>query len=70
MHLDFKKQLHVFLFNGSFGDIEFYNFSVDQSWYCGIKWVIVTWLDFPGGSGGKASVYYAGNLGSIPGSGQ
>ena len=25
--------------------------------------------DFPGGSDGKASVYNAGNLGSIPGSG-
>jgi len=41
-HLDFKKQLQIILFSGSFGDIEFYNFSVDQSWYCGIKWVIVT----------------------------
>ena len=26
--------------------------------------------DFPGGSGGKASVYNAGDLGSIPGSGR
>ena len=30
-HLDFKKQLQIILFSGSFGDIEFYNFSVDQS---------------------------------------
>ena len=41
-HLDFKKCLQVFLLNGSFGDIEFYYFSVYQSWYNGIKWVIVT----------------------------
>ena len=27
-------------------------------------------LDFPGGSDGKASVYSAGDLGSIPGSGR
>jgi len=27
-------------------------------------------LDFPGGSDGKASVYNAGDLGSIPGSGR
>ena len=27
-------------------------------------------LDFPGGSDGKASVYIAGDLGSIPGSGR
>ena len=27
-------------------------------------------LDFPGGSHGKASVYNAGDLGSIPGSGR
>ena len=40
-HLDFKKCLQVFLLNGSFGDIEFYYFSVDQSWFNGIKWVIV-----------------------------
>ena len=31
MHLDFKKWLQVFLLNGSFGDIEFCRFSVDQS---------------------------------------
>ena len=42
MHLDFKKRLQVFLLDSSFGDIEFYYFSVDQSWYSGIKWVIVT----------------------------
>ena len=31
------------LLNPSFGDIEFYYyFSVDQSWYNGIKWVTVT----------------------------
>ena len=28
------------------------------------------WLDFPGGSDGKASVYNVGDLGSIPGSGR
>ena len=27
---------------GYFGDIEFYYFAVDQSWYNGIKWVKVT----------------------------
>ena len=27
-------------------------------------------VDFPGGSGGKASAYNAGDLGSIPGSGR
>ena len=31
VHMDFKKCLQVFLLNGSFGKIEFYNFSVDQS---------------------------------------
>ena len=36
---DFKKWLQVFLLNPSFGDIEFYYFSVDQSWYNGIKWI-------------------------------
>ena len=41
-HLDFKKWLQVFLLNDSFGDTEFYYFSVDQSWYNGIKWIIVT----------------------------
>ena len=25
----------------SFGDIQFYYFSVDQPWYNGIKWVII-----------------------------
>ena len=29
----------------------------------------ITQTDFPGGSDGKASVYNAGDLGSIPGSG-
>ena len=42
MHLNFKKWLQIFLFDSSFGDIEFYCFSVDQSWFNGIKWVIVT----------------------------
>ena len=37
MHLDFKMRLKVFLLCGSFGDIELYYFSVDQSWYSGIK---------------------------------
>ena len=32
----------VFLLNGSFGDVKFYNFSVDQSWYNDIKRVLVT----------------------------
>ena len=36
MHLDFKKWLQVFLLNYSSGDLEFYYFSVDQSWYNGI----------------------------------
>ena len=40
MHLDFKKWLQVFLLNPSFDNTEFY-FSVDLSWYNGIKWVIV-----------------------------
>ena len=30
----------------------------------------MTYLDFPGGSDGKASVYNAGDRGSIPGSGR
>ena len=30
----------------------------------------VMYMDFPGGSDGKASVYNAGDLGSIPGSGR
>ena len=41
MHLDFAKWLQVFLLDPSFGNIEFYYFSVDQSWYNGIKWVIL-----------------------------
>ena len=32
--------------------------------------IIITKKDFPGGSDGKASVYNAGDLGSIPGSGR
>ena len=43
MYMDFKNWLQVFLLNGSVGDIEFQNFSVDQSWYNDIKWVIVTY---------------------------
>ena len=31
MHLDFKKLLQVFLLDPSFGDIELYYFSVEQS---------------------------------------
>ena len=42
MHMDFKKWLQVFLLNDRFGDIEFNNLSVDQSWYSVLKWVIVT----------------------------
>ena len=37
MHMDFKKWLQIFLLNASFYDIEFYNFSADQSWYNGIN---------------------------------
>ena len=40
--LEFKKWLQAFLLDPSLGDMEFYYFSVDQSWYSGIKWVIVT----------------------------
>ena len=32
--------------------------------------VFILFLDFPGGSDSKASVYNAGDLGSIPGSGR
>ena len=31
---------------------------------------MISILDFPGGSDGKASTYNAGDLGSIPGSGR
>ena len=41
MYVDFKKQLLVFLLDPNFGDIDFYYFSVAQSWYNGIKWVTV-----------------------------
>ena len=46
MHLDLKKWLQVFLleisiFYLSFGDTEFFYFSVDQSLYNSIKWLIV-----------------------------
>ena len=40
MHLDFKKLFQVFVLDPSFGDKEFCYFSVKQSWYNGIKWVI------------------------------
>ena len=30
MHLDFNKWLQAFLLDPSFGEIEFYNFAVDQ----------------------------------------
>ena len=43
MHLGFKNWLQVFLLDSSFGGIEFCYFSVDWSWYNGIKWVTVTW---------------------------
>ena len=33
-------------------------------------WFTVSSMDFPGGSDGKASVYNAGDLGSIPESGR
>ena len=42
MPLDFKKWLQVFLLDPSSGDTEFYYFSVDQSWYNGIKSYIIT----------------------------
>ena len=32
--------------------------------------MLTPWKDFPGGSDGKASVYNAGDLGSIPGLGR
>ena len=32
--------------------------------------IIIYFLDFPGGSDGKASIYNAGDLGSNPGSGR
>ena len=32
--------------------------------------LVIYFVDFPGGSDGKASVYNAGDLGSIPGSGR
>ena len=35
-----------------------------------LSWSIPTSLDFPGGSDSKASVYNAGDPGSIPGSGR
>ena len=36
-----------------------------------LRWLIKTYyIDFPGGSDGKASVYGAGDLGLIPGSGR
>ena len=41
MHLDFKKWLQVFVLNSSFDATDFYYFSVDQSWYNGIMWVMV-----------------------------
>ena len=37
MPLDFKKWLQVFPLDPSSGDIEFYYFSVDQSWHNGIE---------------------------------
>ena len=35
-----------------------------------IPLLLDVWRDFPGGSDGKASVYNAGDLGSIPGLGR
>ena len=35
-----------------------------------IMCILVQYMDFPGGSDGKASVYNVGDLGSIPGSGR
>ena len=37
MHLDFKMWLQVLLLDPNFGGIDLYYFSVDQSWYNGIK---------------------------------
>ena len=39
-------------------------------WFQKGKGVHQGYMDFPGGSDGKASVYNAGDLGSIPGSGR
>ena len=36
----------------------------------GVFKTLLQWQDFPGGSDGKASDYYAGDPGSIPGSGR
>ena len=33
-----------------------------------LKGTLIHYMEFPGGSDGKASAYTAGNLGSIPGS--
>ena len=35
--------------------------------FCNNCSIVVTIMDFPGGSDGKVSVYNAGDLGSIPG---
>ena len=40
---DSKKWLQIFVLSGNFGDIEFYYFSVDQSCYNGIKWIMVAY---------------------------
>ena len=43
-----------------------------NGWSC-VPSLLFTWgltMDFPGGSGGKASVYNAGDLGSVPGLGR
>ena len=37
MHLDFKQWLQISLLDPTFGDIEFYHFSVDQPWYNGLS---------------------------------
>ena len=38
--------------------------------FCNKCSIVVTIMDFPCGSDGKVSVYNAGDLGSIPGSGR
>ena len=42
----------------------------ERPWSLDLTAGFLTCIYFPGGSDGKASVYNAGNLGSIPGSGR
>ena len=48
-------------------------FRSDPIWHYGrnpVRGLFRPTMDVPGGSDGKASAYYAGDLGSIPGSGR